>query len=62
MSYANNLVQSHVLNILYIGALAKYFEAVKKIEFTEEPHYDNLRKILKEYLIKHKCEKAPLDW
>jgi hypothetical protein len=31
MSYANNLVQSHVLDILYIGALAKYFEAVKKI-------------------------------
>jgi len=34
--------------------IAKYLDAVKKIEFEETPDYDYLRKILKEDLIKHK--------
>jgi hypothetical protein len=37
-------------------------DAVKKIEFEETPDYDQLRKILKEDLIKHKEENKPFDW
>jgi hypothetical protein len=42
--------------------IAKYMEAVKKIEFEEQPDYDYLRKILKEDLIKHKEENKAFDW
>ncbi len=42
--------------------IAKYMDAVKKIEFEECPDYDHLRKILKEDLIKHKEDNKPFDW
>jgi hypothetical protein len=47
-------VRDHVILIVILVVIAKYLDAVKKIEFEETPDYDYLRKILKEDLVKHK--------
>jgi len=50
----DKLVRDHVILIVILVVIAKYLDAVKKIEFEETPDYDYLRKILKEDLVKHK--------
>ena len=59
MAAIDDLVRPHGEDSM---VLTRYFDYVKGLKFEEEPHYDFMRKLFREVLVKRKEENAPYDW